>query len=1120
MRLDRLDLTRYGRFTDARIDFPTPVPGAPDLHVIFGPNEAGKSTLFSAWLDLLYGIPLRTRYDFLHQGPLMQIGAALTTASGPLDVVRVKRNSGSLQDPQGNPLPEAVMQAALAGLGRDGYAAMFSLDDDTLEQGGESILASRGDLGEMLFSASAGLAGLGPQLDSIRKELDGFHKVRAHRTTLKAAKDKLQDLDRQRRDLDVTASAAQKMQRDATAANKAWRAARQAETETEAALRQAQSALSIQPQQARLARLLAELQPCATLPDATEADDRALKQIDQDLRALAGQMTTRGEANAELTRRTAALRRDPAILPLADRIAEAGGLHPLHLAALADLPRRRDALAVIEASLARDAQTLGLTTPTTESIITPAALARLRALVARRDIATLALKSAKDEAIKAKARLTALQDTHAEAQPLQDLQSLSHLVAIQRRADPLAAQSRAEQDLAACDSALSNALLHLSPWRGSAEDLAGLAVPTQWQLAAWQAADQTTREELADATRDLARAQDDLATAQPAPTAGSSTKIADATDARSRREAAWAVHLSTMTKQTAATFEVALRHDDRIATALAENLAAAKLAAADQSAHERRAEQAATTKTVFHAKKVARQAYDDAIAACATSLGIANAALPDLQRWLDLRAKALTQMQERDQARSALTRAQSAKAIASAALAAAMALPETMGHDRLMAEALARLDTADRQQELAKRLTELQNDLAQRNADQRDAAKALADWQDDWRSATKATPLVARPHDDPDLATHLDTLDQLSRRDSERAELADRIAKMEANSTAFRRATEAIYTSLTLPPETPWTGIPDRLITAHQAERDHTQLQDDLAKGEAAQAADQSKVDALLLQRTALGTRLDWPNSGELADHLAKCQRARQLRHDIAEIEADLAHHPAPEGDVETLQNNVDVLQDALNLERTETEIRFAALTEARRDLAVIGGDDAVAQIAAERANLLNDLREQARAHLSQRFALTAFERGLRRYRDSHRSAMLARASDAFCQLSRNAYIGLAAQPEGSTEVLIAIPAQGGAKLATDLSKGTRFQLYLALRMAGYHELAKSRPLVPFIADDIMETFDDARAAQAFALLGDMSRSGQVIYLTHHEHLCDIAQTACPGAKLTDLRAI
>src|SRR5690606_11678868 len=91
---------------------------------------------------------------------------------------------------------------------------------------------------------------------------------------------------------------------------------------------------------------------------------------------------------------------------------------------------------------------------------------------------------------------------------------------------------------------------------------------------------------------------------------------------------------------------------------------------------------------------------------------------------------------------------------------------------------------------------------------------------------------------------------------------------------------------------------------------------------------------------------------------------------------------------------------------------------------------------------------------------------------------------------------------------------------AADMSKGTRFQLYLALRIAGYHELAKSRPAVPFIADDIMETFADNRASAAFELLGDMSRAGQVIYLTHHRHLCDIAQSACPGARVIDLASL
>ena len=55
---------------------------------------------------------------------------------------------------------------------------------------------------------------------------------------------------------------------------------------------------------------------------------------------------------------------------------------------------------------------------------------------------------------------------------------------------------------------------------------------------------------------------------------------------------------------------------------------------------------------------------------------------------------------------------------------------------------------------------------------------------------------------------------------------------------------------------------------------------------------------------------------------------------------------------------------------------------------------------------------------------------------------------------------------------------------------------------------------MPFIADDIMETFDDRRSEQAFRLLGNMAEVGQVIYLTHHEHLCEIAKRACPSVAI------
>ncbi|WP_286202131.1 AAA family ATPase, partial [Ochrobactrum sp. SFR4] len=85
-----MDLTRYGRFTDHVLDFGAADQNKPDLHIIYGPNEAGKSTTFSALLDLLFGIEHKSRYNFLHPYPAMKIGASLQMQGVVQELVRTK----------------------------------------------------------------------------------------------------------------------------------------------------------------------------------------------------------------------------------------------------------------------------------------------------------------------------------------------------------------------------------------------------------------------------------------------------------------------------------------------------------------------------------------------------------------------------------------------------------------------------------------------------------------------------------------------------------------------------------------------------------------------------------------------------------------------------------------------------------------------------------------------------------------------------------------------------------------------------------------------------------------------------------------------------------------------
>jgi uncharacterized protein YhaN len=132
MRIRKLGLRRYGKFTDAFIDFGERVAGCADLHIVYGPNEAGKSTAMSACTDLIFGIPAQSRFNFLHPYAAMRIEAEVETSGGIRRFCRIKRPHNSLLDEADNPVPDTLLPGELGGLDRGAYHTMFCLDDETL----------------------------------------------------------------------------------------------------------------------------------------------------------------------------------------------------------------------------------------------------------------------------------------------------------------------------------------------------------------------------------------------------------------------------------------------------------------------------------------------------------------------------------------------------------------------------------------------------------------------------------------------------------------------------------------------------------------------------------------------------------------------------------------------------------------------------------------------------------------------------------------------------------------------------------------------------------------------------------------------------------------------------
>ena len=227
MRIRQLNLLRYGHFTDASIALPA---STPDIHMVLGENEAGKSTAMAGIEDLLFGIPSNSRHNFLHEYGAMRVGATLEKGGDALKLRRRKGNKDTLLSEQDIPIPsgEGVMGPYLGGADRRFYTRMFSLDHERLRQSGKEILQAQDDVGQMLFSASAGIMGLRESLKAMEAEADALWASRraAHRKYFQA-EERLKSAESSMRDHIVTTGKWQLLKSAFETANDAYLAIEQ-----------------------------------------------------------------------------------------------------------------------------------------------------------------------------------------------------------------------------------------------------------------------------------------------------------------------------------------------------------------------------------------------------------------------------------------------------------------------------------------------------------------------------------------------------------------------------------------------------------------------------------------------------------------------------------------------------------------------------------------------------------------------------------------------------------------------------------------------------------------------------------------------------------------------------
>src|SRR4051812_36467550 len=186
MRLLELRLKAVGPFTELELNLSA---GNHGLHLIYGPNEAGKTSALRAVSHLLFGFPMRTPDDFVHAYDQLRVGAVLRHSDGEvLDVVRRKGNKNTLRAADDSTvIPIERLERFLAGLDAPAFETLFGIDHTRLARAGEEIRTGQGRLGELLFAAGTGLAGLRQAQEQLQERLDVLFKPRGQNPKINQA---------------------------------------------------------------------------------------------------------------------------------------------------------------------------------------------------------------------------------------------------------------------------------------------------------------------------------------------------------------------------------------------------------------------------------------------------------------------------------------------------------------------------------------------------------------------------------------------------------------------------------------------------------------------------------------------------------------------------------------------------------------------------------------------------------------------------------------------------------------------------------------------------------------------------------------------------------------------
>jgi uncharacterized protein YhaN len=1140
MRFHRLDLIKYGKFSDRSVEFPA---AKQDFHLIVGPNEPGKSTLRSAIVDLLFGIPPRSHLSFLHPLNELRLGAFISNASGSLEFHRTKALKQTLRSPLNAVLLDTALTPFLGTADRNFFDQMFGLDHTRLVSGGNSILNAENDVGQILFQSAAGVASLGKIRDALVAEADKLWAPRkANDRAYYIAVDQLDK-----------ATAALK---EATVRTKVWVDANskveylQEELNSERDRHQRlQSQRSSLERIRRLAPFLMTLRDnenkLTELGEVIELPREAATSLVAAERELAishQRLELRNGEVEKITEELANIHVDEAILELAADISKLDNLRLQYSAYERDIDNRKNEIAVLWQAVCRSCAQLDWS-PGSENAIAQ----RLPTTLIQRELSRLirdrggmiqTLRAAEQSEKTKHSEIEALSTQLADLQIGEVKPALRAALANAKSFGDLDATIQKQKAaLTKAKSALDGLLLDLGQWTKPLPDLKAMQAPSQEKI------NRLTQERQAlsaDRKAELLRLKNqkteitriELQISQFKELHHPTTHEA-VVQARLERDASWvAIKTGEMSlQQEGKNFEAKIISADKVADRRLDDVEEATELQSFNHLLEREMQNLVMIDDQCSRLEEDLQLFDDLWAQEAMSLTLVGMPLEDIGTWILKREKALTAAaayldSQNDFDSLCQTIAESRLNLTKALQETGFSVAETDNLSVLCVQAerfIQSIDSAKvRHETLSAQLLTAQTLATTLKQTTEDAKAEETRWTEVW-STTLAKAGLSPDSDSGTVEGALELIGQIAEKLEKMRQIqVERIDTMNADLKEFsieaNRLTQIIAPELkSESAEQIAQTLANRLAHARESYAVRSRLKEALriANNQVLEAKESSQTATASLK--PLMERAGVDTTALLAEAIGRSDEQRRLNAEVAEAKTNLLKG----GDgltrmqIEAEIDAADLVQIAsqlvqINDELADTVQRQTTLSadnaNALRVLSEIGGSDAAPQAEAQRQEALAQMSDVAERYVKVFTAGRLLRWSIDRYREEKQGPLLHRAGFIFSTLTSGSFRKLIVDFEREPMVLEGLRSDGKLVGISGLSDGTRDQLYLALRLAALEmHLEQAMPL-PFIADDLFINYDDVRSKAGFEALKVLSEQTQVIFLSHHDHLIPTVQ--------------